>query len=67
MKAETVFDIAIHLNDEELLKLNNLIKKRVLQITKKQNKTKKEIQKVEIMRYLVRKFSKKINLSKSYL
>ncbi|HLF50942.1 hypothetical protein [Flavobacterium sp.] len=63
MKAETVFDIAIHLNDEELLKLNNLIKKRVLQFTKKQNKTKKEIQKeiqkVEIMRYLIQKFSKK--------
>lgn len=35
MKAETVFDIAIHLNDEELLKLNNLIKKRILQFTKK--------------------------------
>lgn len=68
MKAETVFDIAIHLNDEELLKLNNLIKKRVLQFTKKQNKTKKEIQKVEIMMYLIQKFSKKkMNLSKTCL
>ncbi|RXR31320.1 hypothetical protein EQG68_10585 [Flavobacterium piscinae] len=63
MKAETVFNVAIHLSKEELIKLQVLVQNRINEKPKKRKKRYDDITMEEAMAFIKKRcFSRKVGL-----